>query len=79
VFAHLATQTAQAILFSPAASKNSQVTATTGARGHRRSGPIGIAKSYDLKEVTPAFLAYVAVVVRTDFASQCKFINCSQQ
>ncbi|KAG9076291.1 hypothetical protein FRC06_009585 [Ceratobasidium sp. 370] len=60
----LMVKAARAILFSPAASKNLQVGATTGARGHRRRGPIGIAKSYDLTAVTPAFLAYVAVVLR---------------
>jgi hypothetical protein len=33
-------------------------------RSSKRKGPIGLAKSYQLTEITPAFLAYVSVVVR---------------
>jgi hypothetical protein len=56
---------ARAILFSPSASKSAPTVQVSGACGSsKRRGPIGIAKSYQLTEVTPAFLAYVAVVVR---------------
>ncbi|KAG9073540.1 hypothetical protein FS749_015027 [Ceratobasidium sp. UAMH 11750] len=58
----------RAILLSPATA-NTRLTIpgtgnSTGTRGKRRRGTIGLAKSYQLTEVTPAFIAYVAVVVR---------------
>lgn len=37
-------------------------------RTGKKKGTIGLAKSYQLSEITPAFLAYVAVVVCLDFA-----------
>lgn len=68
------TQAARAILFSPSAAKDPATTTTTrvgGARGHsiKRRGTIGIAKSYQLTEVTAPFIAYVAVVVRHSLTS----------
>ncbi|KAG9091929.1 hypothetical protein FRC06_000324 [Ceratobasidium sp. 370] len=58
----------KAILLSPATA-NARLTIpgtsnSTGARGKRRRGTIGLAKSYQLTAVTTAFIAYVAVVVR---------------
>ncbi|KAG8730490.1 hypothetical protein FRC12_020237 [Ceratobasidium sp. 428] len=54
-----------AILFSPSSSVPETIQAAGGARGHtRRRGPIGIAKKYELTEVNPAFIAYVACVTR---------------
>ncbi|KAG8733628.1 hypothetical protein FRC10_012233, partial [Ceratobasidium sp. 414] len=54
---------ATAILFSPSSSMPSTIQATGGARGHIwRRGPIGITKKYELTEVTPVFIAYVACV-----------------
>ncbi|KAG9091085.1 hypothetical protein FRC06_000711 [Ceratobasidium sp. 370] len=56
---------ATAILFSPSSSMPDTIQAAGGARGHvRRRGPIGIAKKYELTEVTLAFIAYVACVTR---------------
>lgn len=65
---------ARAILFSPSAAKDlapASVAQVSGARGHtsKRRGPIGIAKTYQLTEVTAPFIAYVAVVVRHSITS----------
>ncbi|KAG9095006.1 hypothetical protein FRC06_010237 [Ceratobasidium sp. 370] len=58
----------KAILLSPATANARSTTPGTGnstsARGNRRRGTIGLAKSYQLTAVTTAFIAYVAVVVR---------------
>ncbi|QRV72169.1 hypothetical protein RhiJN_00183 [Ceratobasidium sp. AG-Ba] len=59
---HLA---ASAILFSPSSSIPETIQAAGGARGlTRRRGPIGLAKKYNMQEVNPAFIAYVACVTR---------------
>ncbi|KAF8599345.1 hypothetical protein BDV93DRAFT_560430 [Ceratobasidium sp. AG-I] len=60
---------ARAIIFSPASSKDATPTMTAcGSRGHRRipgtRSLIGLAKRYDMNEVTIPFIAYVTVVVR---------------
>ncbi|QRV82606.1 hypothetical protein RhiJN_27834 [Ceratobasidium sp. AG-Ba] len=59
----------RAILLSPAASTSGTPGMNIGgARGHRRTtktrGPIGLAKRYDMTEITVPFIAYVTVVVR---------------
>ncbi|KAG8726098.1 hypothetical protein FRC10_007461 [Ceratobasidium sp. 414] len=65
---------ATAILFSPSSSMPSTIQATGGAHGHiRRRGPIGIAKKYELTEVTPAFIAYVACVTRHALTGEDQF------
>ncbi|QRV81753.1 hypothetical protein RhiJN_09768 [Ceratobasidium sp. AG-Ba] len=61
---------ASSIIFSPASSRGDRATTMVvgGSRGHRCSaksrGPIGLAKRYDMTEVTTPFIAYVTVVVR---------------
>ncbi|KAG8709907.1 hypothetical protein FRC08_017906 [Ceratobasidium sp. 394] len=56
---------ATAILFSPSSSMPETIQAVSGTRGHtRRRGPIGLAKKYKMKEVNPAFIAYVACMTR---------------
>ncbi|KAG9087800.1 hypothetical protein FRC06_002357 [Ceratobasidium sp. 370] len=56
---------ATAILFSPSSSMPETIQAAGGARGHtRRRGPIGLAKKYEMNEVNPAFIAYVACMTR---------------
>ncbi|KAG8730082.1 hypothetical protein FRC10_003142 [Ceratobasidium sp. 414] len=56
---------ATAILFSPSSSMPETIQAAGGAHGHtRRQGPIGIAKKYELTQVTPAFIAYVTCVTQ---------------
>ncbi|KAG9121759.1 hypothetical protein FRC07_002154 [Ceratobasidium sp. 392] len=69
---------ARAIIFSPASSKdNRPVAVVGGARGHRRAaksrGPIGLAKRYDMTEVTIPFIAYVTVVVRHSLTSDKEY------
>ncbi|KAG9092167.1 hypothetical protein FRC06_000215 [Ceratobasidium sp. 370] len=65
---------ATAILFSPSSSMPSTVQASGGARGHiRRRGPIGIAKKYELTEVTTGFIAYVACVTRHALTAEDQF------
>ncbi|KAG9083587.1 hypothetical protein FRC06_004468 [Ceratobasidium sp. 370] len=72
----------KAILLSPATANTRSATPGTGSsmgtRGKRRHGTIGLAKSYQLTEVTPAFIAYVAVVVRHALTSDEFFSeNCA--
>ncbi|KAF8749207.1 hypothetical protein RHS01_10264 [Rhizoctonia solani] len=60
---------AYCLLFSPSSAKSMSASTTqvSGARGcsfKRSKGSIGLAKAYNLTKVTPAFIAYVAVVVR---------------
>ncbi|KAG8761982.1 hypothetical protein FRC12_009251 [Ceratobasidium sp. 428] len=61
---------AQAIILSPGASKNPQPASMTavGSRGHRRAAKsrsaVGLAKRYEMVEVTTPLIAYVTVVVR---------------
>ncbi|KAG8728694.1 hypothetical protein FRC10_004702, partial [Ceratobasidium sp. 414] len=50
------------------------IQAASGARGHtRRRGPIGLAKKYEMKEVNPAFIAYVACVTRQALTTSKNF------
>ncbi|QRV80199.1 hypothetical protein RhiJN_08214 [Ceratobasidium sp. AG-Ba] len=78
----LLVKAARAILLSPSAANTrldvpGAATAHTGTRGKRRRGIIGIAKSYQIAEVTTAFIAYVAVVVRHALTSDETFSeNC---
>ncbi|KAG9089393.1 hypothetical protein FRC06_001568 [Ceratobasidium sp. 370] len=62
----------KAILLSPSASMPSTVQ-TSGARGQKRRGPIGLAKTYQLTEVTPGFIAYVACITRHALTSEDLF------
>ncbi|QRV91940.1 hypothetical protein RhiJN_19958 [Ceratobasidium sp. AG-Ba] len=55
---------ANAILFSPSSSLPPTVLQASSARGRNRRGPIGIAKSNQLTEVTPGLIAYVACITR---------------
>ncbi|KAG9087930.1 hypothetical protein FRC06_002303, partial [Ceratobasidium sp. 370] len=65
---------ATAILFSPSSSMPSTIEASGGARGHiRRRGPIGIAKKYELTQVTPGFIAYVACITRHALTAEDQF------
>ncbi|KAG8704571.1 hypothetical protein FRC08_002167 [Ceratobasidium sp. 394] len=69
---------ATAILFSPSSSMPDTIQAAGGARGHtRRRGPIGLAKKYELTEVTPAFIAYVACVTRHALTNEHTFSEVS--
>ncbi|KAG8793421.1 hypothetical protein FRC12_002796 [Ceratobasidium sp. 428] len=54
-----------AVLFSPLSSIPSALW-TGGARGHtkKRRGPTGVAKSYQMTEVTTGFIPYIACVTR---------------
>ncbi|KAG9082923.1 hypothetical protein FS749_006469 [Ceratobasidium sp. UAMH 11750] len=77
-FGELLIKGARAIIFSPAASKgNTPAMTAGGARGHRRGaktrGPIGLAKRYDMTEVTIPFIAYVTVVVRNALTSDVEY------
>ncbi|KAG8767989.1 hypothetical protein FRC12_005898 [Ceratobasidium sp. 428] len=71
----------RAILLSPQIANNTRLDApgavsTTvgmGARGKRRKGIVGIAKAYQITEVTTAFIAYTAVVVRHALTSDETF------
>ncbi|KAG8754404.1 hypothetical protein FRC11_006684 [Ceratobasidium sp. 423] len=65
------------ILLSPASARlptdyQTATPAHTPARGQRR-GLIGLAKTYKLTEITPAFIAYVAIVVRHSLTSDGEF------
>ncbi|QRV90229.1 hypothetical protein RhiJN_18247 [Ceratobasidium sp. AG-Ba] len=78
----LMVKAARAILLSPTVANNTRldvpgIAPSTGARGKRRRGVIGIAKTYQITEVTTAFIAYVAVVVRHALTSDETFSeNC---
>ncbi|CEL56595.1 hypothetical protein RSOLAG1IB_11956 [Rhizoctonia solani AG-1 IB] len=70
---------AYCILFSPTSVKtmSASTTQVSGARGssfnRSRGGIIGIAKAYNLTKITPAFIAYVAVVVHHALTTEDKF------
>ncbi|KAG8733792.1 hypothetical protein FRC12_018758 [Ceratobasidium sp. 428] len=67
----------RAIILSPKYSKDDNagtVTIAGGSGGHRRpaksKGPIGLAKRYEMTEVTPPLIAYVTVVLRHALTSE---------
>ncbi|KAF8747899.1 hypothetical protein RHS01_11208 [Rhizoctonia solani] len=69
---------AYCLLFSPSSAKSMSASTTqvSGARGcsfKRSKGSIGLAKAYNLTKVTPAFIAYVAVVVRHSLTTETYF------
>ncbi|QRW23096.1 hypothetical protein RhiXN_08132 [Rhizoctonia solani] len=70
---------AYCIMFSPTSVKTMSASTTqiSGARGcsfkRSRGGIIGLAKVYNLTKVTPAFIAYVAVVVHHALTTEAIF------
>ncbi|KAG9120844.1 hypothetical protein FRC07_003498 [Ceratobasidium sp. 392] len=69
----LLVKTGKCIALSPASSY--ATSGAVGARGRssRHRGLIGIAKAYNITEVTPAFIAYVCVVTRHSLTSDEQF------
>ncbi|KAF8672245.1 hypothetical protein RHS04_07821 [Rhizoctonia solani] len=66
------------VLFSPNLVKSispstNQVSGARGSTFKRSKGMIGLAKSYNLTWVTPAFIAYIAVVVRHSLTTDATF------